>query len=422
MSPAECELYLNRSEAKVVDWLAGRRRYEQVVALFLIVPFLIACLPLFSKIRIGILHYPSMAAIAQVMIALVALAPAMLFLGRRTQLLYSVGATTLGWGLQVFHTYGGEAPLQLVVLFPVLGVLTIGFFRCTRPSRMSMLSYCVLVAALVLGVLRTVPYSVWLKCVKFNYFVIGMMALYAVRFFKNPTDQWRFVFTPAHLLVPVVFPLPERDDPYRSSDHRVWCSGLVQILKSFVFVAIAAFVFTVSVDRSAGVTAPFTRAIGMYLVYLTIAPAFGNFLTGIGRLYLLNIPDCSNHLWLASSPLDFLKRDNVHAYKFSIRFVYFKLLALTRSPFLIAILYALLFPIYRNLVEYAAHPQPLTWGAVYQSFATGMLFWGLLPIAIGLTFRSSFFKSQGERWAPVLATHALMLMVVGVFYLRVFSS
>ena len=81
MRPADCELYLNRSEAKVVDWLAGRSRYEQVVALLLVVPVLIVCLPLFSKIRIGILHYPSMAAIAQVMIVLIVLAPAMLFLG-----------------------------------------------------------------------------------------------------------------------------------------------------------------------------------------------------------------------------------------------------------------------------------------------------------------------------------------------------
>ena len=422
MRPADCELYLNRSEAKVVDWLAGRSRYEQVVALLLVVPVLIVCLPLFSKIRIGILHYPSMAAIAQVMIVLIVLAPAMLFLGRRTQLLYTVGATTLGWVLQVFHTYGDEPPLQLVALFPALAVLTIIFFRWVRPSWTSILSYCVLVAALVLGVLRTVPFSVWLKCVKFNYFVVGMMTLYAVRFLKNPTDQFRFVFTPAHLLVPVVFPLPERDDPYRHSDQRVWCSGLVQILKSFVFVAVAAFVFTVGVDRTAGITAPFIRAVGMYVVYLMIAPAFGNFLTGIGRLYFLNIPDCSNHLWLASSPLDFLKRDNVHAYKFSIRFVYFKLLALTRSPFLIAFLYTLLFPIYRNLVVYAAHPQPLTWEAVYQSFATGILFWGLLLIAIGLTFRFSFFKSQGERWAPVLATHAFMLSVLGVFSLWAFPS
>ncbi|MBK7892795.1 MAG: hypothetical protein IPJ84_18685 [Bdellovibrionales bacterium] len=370
----------------------------------------------------SILHYPSIVAVLQLLVFLVALSSVALFLKPRLRAYYSVLISVSGWVFLAVVHYGQWPPLPLLLLFPLVGIVTFVFLGPNRPSGRRALCYFAIVIAIVIVTIRAVPHSSWLTYMKFNYYAVGMIGLAMTSFLKGVDERLRFVFSPAHLAVPVVFPLPEGENLYQRDDSRVWCSGLVQIVKGFLLVAVAATIFSLSVAQSPESGLGIVRASGLYAVYLLIAPAVANFITGLGRLYFLNIPDCSNHLWLASSPLDFFKRENVHAYKFSIRFVYFNLLRFTRSPVVIAIIYTLLFPIYRSFLELSARPDPFAWESIFSSFATGLILWSLLLAAIVLTYRVPFFRSEGQRWEPIVATHTLMLLLFGVFALWIFPS
>lgn len=422
MRPRQCEAFLNNCEERAVDWLGARGRLFQVVILFLLLPVFVLMAPAFFKIKMGILHYPSIVAVLKVLIIVVGLSSAMLFLAPKMQTYYAALVSISGWCFQSVVNYGPKPEPLLVLLFPLVALITFFFLGTGRPSGRRALGYFAIVMALVIVTIRRVPYSSWLTYMKFNYYAVGMIGLSMTSFLRGADERLRFVFSPAHLTVPVVFPLPEGENLYRRVDNRVWCSGLIQIAKGFFLVGAAAVIFSISMAKSGGVGEDIKRAFGLYAVYLLIAPAVANFITGLGRLYFLNIPDCSNHLWLSESPLDFFKRENVHAYKFSIRFVYFNLLRFTRSPAVIAIIYTLLFPIYRSFLELAAKPDPLTWSAIVASFATGLVLWSLLLAAIVLTYRLPFFRSEGQRWWPVLVTHALMLILFGVFAHWAFSS
>lgn len=422
MRPEQCEAFLNNCEEQVVDWLGTRSRWLQVLVLILLLPVLALMAPVFYKIKMGILHYPSIVAVLKTLLVIVALSSVMLFLKSKVRTYYSVLISISGWVFQTIMNYGARPPLLLLLLFPLVTLATFLFLGSDRPSGRRALCYFTIVITMVIITIRAVPHSSWLTYMKFNYYAIGMIGLSMTSFLKGVDERLRFVFSPAHLAVPVVFPLPEGENLYRRVDSRVWCSGLVQVTKGFILVGLAAMIFSVSVAKPLEAGVGIVRALGLYAVYLLIAPAVANFITGLGRLYFLNIPDCSNHLWLSSSPLDFFKRENVHAYKFSIRFVYFNLLRFTRSPVVIAIVYTLLFPIYRSFLELAARPDPFAWTSVFSSFATGLILWSLLLAAIVLTYRVPFFRSEGQRWGPILATHTLMLILFGVLALWIFPS
>lgn len=422
MRPGQCESILNSCEEQVVDWLKARRRTLQLLILILPLPVFALMTPVFYRMNLALLHYPSIVAMLPLLLIVVASSSVMLFLKPRLRTYYSVLISISGWVFLAVDHYGPRPPFLLFLLFPLVALTTFFFLGLERPSGRMALGYFAILMAMVVATIRAVPQSLWLTHMKFNYYAVGMIGLSMASFLKGVDERLRFVFSPAHLAVPVVFPLPEGENLYRCVDDRVWCSGLVQITKGFVLGALGALVFSVSVEKHLGGVSGVVRAIGLYVVYLLIAPAVANFITGLGRLYFLNVPDCSNHLWLSSSPLDFFKRENVHAYKFSIRFVYFNLLRFTRSPLVIAILYTLSFPIYRSFLELAARPDPFAWRSMVSSFAMGLTLWSLLLAAIVMTYRVRFFRSEGERWGPILATHILMLILFGVFAVRIFPS
>lgn len=416
MRPGQCEVILNGYEDRVIDWLMSKGRRTQLLFALFGLPLFGFMVPIFSELRLRFLHYPNVQSASLTVVLLIGFSAPMLLFAEKGRKYYSVLCFVLGWIFQVHVGYGPEPPLTVLLLLPILAVFSWLVLLKARPRWSISLSYFFSVFVLAGLVIRLAPHTGgWLINVKFHYYAIGVVALLMSQFPQEQSEKLRFAMSPAHLVLPVVFPLPDGINQYRRSDSRVWCSGLVQVTKGFFLVFLASFIFKGTVGSS-GVGMG-RRVFGLYLIYLLIAPAVANIITGVGRLYYLNIPDCSNHLWLASSPLDFLKRDNVHAYKFSIRFVYFNVLRFTRNPLVVAIVYCLLFPFYRNSFDYAVTPTVFSWSGFIFHFASGFVFWGLVLVAIGATYRLTFFRSQGERWRPVLATHGIMLCCVGGYAL-----
>ena len=185
------------------------------------------------------------------------------------------------------------------------------------------------------------------------------------------------LLNPAHLFLSVNYPI----DNYlkgNEEDKRVWGSGLLHLFKAMFFLYIACVFFKLF----SGELSIFLASLKDYIMYLLVVTAVGNTVTGLSRLFLINVTACCNFVILSSSPLDFMKRENVHAYIFSLRFFYFNFLRLTKSPFVIILGYFLIFPFYRNILLYFSRNVSFDFQGFYLYLLYGYLFWTLLLIAI----------------------------------------
>ncbi len=233
--------------------------------------------------------------------------------------------------------------------------------------------------------------------------------------FKN---KLKLLFNPAHLFFPVNYPILN-EIHFESPKNDLWSEGMVQILKALVLIYFSEYLN--QYFDSFYYLNLYGLSILMYIRYLLLAPGVANIITGISKVFEINVVDCSNHLWLSSSPFEFLKRENVHAYEFSIRFFYFNFLKFTRNIYVILLFYFLLFPLYRdfNIFFYGSgfkNPE-----GVLAFFKLSYIFWMFLFALIISSFIFPIFKSAQKKWISVIFNHAvyiLMFTTMNLFFMK----
>ena len=223
--------------------------------------------------------------------------------------------------------------------------------------------------------------------------------------FKN---KLKLLFNPAHLFLPVNYPIMN-EEIFEFPTDDLWSAGMVQILKALVLIYLSEYL-SLYFYSNYNVNL-FGFSILMYIRYLLLAPGVANIVTGISKVFEINVVDCSNHLWLSSSPFEFLKRENVHAYEFSIRFFYFNFLKLTRNLYVILFFYFLLFPLYRDFTMLFYGEGFRNLEGVLAFFKYSYVFWMLLFALIISSFIFPIFKSSLKNWTSVIFNHVIYILM-----------
>lgn len=155
-------------------------------------------------------------------------------------------------------------------------------------------------------------------------------------------------------------------------------------------------------------------------MYLAVVIAVGNMVTGLSNLYYINVPVCSNFAFLSRSPLDFLKRENAHAYSFSLRFFYFNFLKFFKNPLFVVFGYFLVFPFYRNILIFFSKKEAFSWEGLGSVLLWGYAFWALLLLAIVIYPEKMLKKYVSNEWWHVALNHIVMFLVF--FFHNYFAS
>lgn len=364
-----------------------------------------------SKIDFQFLHLPNLLLALPTLFFILFASLLMPMLKRSAQTFYSVLVFIVGI-LVSAYSYQGDLNALLSYSFFFFIALISSVFLCSTQLRKFKFRVAIY-GSLFFSLLFLVCYFnlkgwrwLYLRSPIFYFsFVIAYMNA-NINFSRN--NFLRMTFSPAHLILPINFPV-EDESFYGKDDYEIWTDGVLQIYKAFIFILLTYLITRISSD--ALVITSFIN----YLTYLLLAPAVANFVTGTAKTFFLNVPDCANHLWLSGSPLDFLKRENAHAYSFSIRFVYFNLLKITRNPFFIVFIYCLLFPFYRNSLDIIAHLKSMSLEIFGKRLLLGYFFWFLLFFSIIATFKIPYFNRQKYGWKAVAANHLLMYLLFYVF-------
>lgn len=214
------------------------------------------------------------------------------------------------------------------------------------------------------------------------------------------------LMNPSHLFLSVNYPIGSYLNEV-GTNKKVWETGLVHLAKAMLSLYLACSFFKLVTVESSLFLAPLKD----YIMYLLVVVAVGNTITGLSRLFLINVPVCSNFAFLSRSPLDFMKRENAHAYIFSLRFFYFNFLKYTKNSFVIVLGYFLVFPFYRNILVYFSRNGSFDAHQFYIFLLRGYLFWFLLLMAIILFPRKILKRHNVNEWFHVLLNSFMLYLV-----------
>lgn len=413
MTPNQLEWNLNSYEKQAVEFLSQKSKF--FVSGFAFIFFFFVSFkfnrPL-SELKISYLHYPNIAAAMDIIgytCMIATINP--LVKNRNTQAMISIFVFIVMWFLQVYFARGFQAGLGIYLSFPVLAAASVYIFHSQRESTTRALMLLLLFVLTLLICYLTSGSWAWLFRKKLHFFFFFVLAFIVTKAKLSRESFIALAFSPSHLALPVNFPL-EKADVYEEKNYQVWISGLINLVKAYSCVLINMLaIHSSAMSPTNGIL----RSIQIYLSFLLTATAVGNFVTGMARVYYVNVVDCSNYLWLSSSPLDFFKRENTHAYLFSMRFFYFILLKYTRSIGLIVFIYFLFFPLYRNLLDFLTVPEFYRVEKFVEFFKITYMYWLVLFVAILITHRMRFF--QIRTWGSVISTHFIMLLSFYIIFI-----
>lgn len=167
--------------------------------------------------------------------------------------------------------------------------------------------------------------------------------LFLIAFLDQPSKDIRpsLALQPAHLLFPQVFYFPFPAQSEAESADSAYAAGLVKIAKSLFLCAPLFALYHLTHDFSSW---HMPRQYGI-LLFTTVI--IGNLYVGLVETCGIRCPDATYFVFLARSPRDFLKRETLYGYLFSLRYVYFPLLRITRWPAAATLIFFLTFPLYR---------------------------------------------------------------------------
>ncbi len=415
MTPANFEEKLNSIEEKIVTRLGQNSKVLNAFIFLIFVIILFLSRDFVLGIKIKFLNFPSVSSSYSTMVFLLFVATIIPFMRSSRRLKFGIIMFIIGTIYDINNSLWSEVSLEVYLSFFLMAVTSYLFLTIEpiKKFKYSAWIYVIFVGFFTYYLFKFCDGWQWFFLKKpMFYFAFVVSYIVSETLFTKRTMA-RMIFSPAHIILPINYPV-ESEELYGNEEYSVWLRGFIQIAKALALSCISyALLKSIPVLK---VTASLS-ALVTYISYLLLAPAIANFVTGVAKIYMLNVPDCSNHTWLSGSPLDFLKRENVHAYQFSIRFFYFNFLKLTRNPIVIVLCYILVFPLFRDSLNYFTRREFLSWGAFYEYYSKGYAFWIVIFIAIVFTFRSSFFNRDINGWRAVGATHVVMYIVFYFFTL-----
>ncbi len=418
MSPNNLEDKLNNAEAAAFRWFSERKHFELT---FFLVSFLGLAYYLISNelnFRYPFLYFSNFIFSFKTILFICFLSLGILYeenAQRRFYWMIIVFFSSAFLGYYFSHWY--EKSHDIKTAFLVLAQSLLGFCAWSlwlKYRKVFLIwGYAIInVILLVLSFnfLQGVGWFYYGQPILFCAFIIAMM-LESVD--VSNAKKIALICNPAHLFLSVNYPI----DTYLkevNNDKKVWASGLVHIIKALFTLYVTCI--TYKLMSSGGF---FWSSFKDYLMYLMTVITVGNTVTGISRLFLINVPICSNYAFLSRSPLDFMKRENAHAYAFSLRFFYFNFLKFTKNPLIIVLGYFLVFPFYRNVLIYFTHDEAYSLNNFLVFLWWGYFFWILLLLSIVLFPSRQLQKIKANDWWHVLLNNVFMYLVFLIFrYVR----
>lgn len=410
MSPENLEEKLNNVEAAVFGWFGKR---SQPVLMVILIAFLALAYFLISgklTFRYPFLYFSNFIFSFKTVILISLLSLIFLYETSAKRRLIWVSLIFSGCAaFDFYHTYwyGNSREWWAALLIPLQSIVGFGAWNLSRKWNKTLViwGYAIFSVGLFAWSFYQVAGVGWFyfhQPVLFCAFIIAMM-LEEVHMTNE--KKWALVTNPAHLFLSVNYPI----DGYLetvNSDRTVWSTGVVHIIK-----AMTALYLTCLFYLAVGESNLFLASFKDYVMYLMVVIAVGNTVTGVSRMFLIDVPVCSNYAFLSRSPLDFMKRENAHAYAFSLRFFYFNFLKITKNPLVIVLGYFLVFPFYRNILVYFTRNQVYEWNNFWVFLWWGYLFWILLLLAIIFFPGKLLHKYKVNEWWHVFFNHVIMYLV-----------
>lgn len=320
------------------------------------------------------------------------------------------------WGSMVFflcgfydlvasHWFQKSADYRSFLFLILQGVLGWGAWRLRKKFKKPFLITVYILSSLLLYVVgyyssTSIGWFYFHQPVLFSAFIVAVLAEEVEVSFVR---KFQLLFNPAHLFLSVNYPI----DSYLSGDNQLtWEMGAIHFIKAITALFVTSFLYHQLPAKGLHLS-----TLKDYMMYLSLVVAVGNTVTGISKMYGIDVPACSNFAFLSRSPLDFMKRENAHAYSFSLRFFYFNFLKYTKKPVIIVLGYFLVFPFYRNILMYFASGDLVSLNGFMSFLLTGYLFWSLLLAAIILFPEKFLRKHVGNEWWHIFFNHITMYLI-----------
>lgn len=416
VGPNDLEKKLNEFEKSIITFLYNQNKFIWLSLCFALMVGVVYVRKWFVTMEFKFLHYPNFSNFLEPFLLAIVLSFFLPFVEKEKKIYFTAYAFFQVLLFHVFKT-NGQINLWATSLYVLIVFSSFVFLSYCSKKLSSIIVYIGYILFLLFVFISIDPEIKWILTKNIHYYITSVVILHLEVERFNGKRYLKYLLSPTHLFLPIIFPLQETLATDSREDDSVWLSGMVQLFKSFFLLSILYLLMRYYFYDQVTKSIPLKNIWGYYVGYLFLAPVVGNFVTGLAKVYYFDVPDCSDHLWLSKSPLDFLKRENVHAYKFSIRYFYFGFLRITRSPVIIVLLYMVLFPLYRDSLTYLAVKNPLTWDAFVNYYEYRYYYSTGLLTLIFLTFRLKFFSENRNSWMPVLIHHSFMMVLFILLYL-----
>ena len=409
----------NSKEAASTLWLNGKSKHFLFLLLSILIAFSYFLIGPLLTLKYKFLYFSNVQLAFNTILLAAAASLIMLYLGyikRRSYLIFLlfIGVAVFDYSQSRWFLKSGQWDTFYFIFLQMLaGYLALKYSN--EKNKYLAISFYLIVSILSLFLVyfltKTYGWYYFHQPILFMAFVTGFI----LESVKLDDEQRRtIIFNPSHLFLSVNYPIDEYLQNKELNYKNTWCSGLLDLSK-----AILALLFTLLLDyliATDDTNLPL-MTIKDYILYLLVVITIGNTVTGLSKLYLINVPRCSNFAFLSKSPLDFMKRENAHAYIFSFRFIYFNLLKYNKKPYFNILVYFLIFPFYRNFLIFFTKPMAFSWHEFIIFILGGYIFWSMLLFAIVFFPTKLLSKYQSSPWIQILSTHAAMITVFFVFKL-----
>lgn len=416
IGPNDLEKKLNDLEKNIIIFLSNQNKYLWTSLCFVLMLGVFFIRRWFVTMEFKFLHFPDFANYLEPFLLAIFLSFFLPFIEEGKKIYFTAYAF---FQVLLFHVFkvNGLINIWAISLYFIIVLSSFSFLLFFTKKVYSIIGYILYILLLIYVFISIAPEVKWVLAKNLHYYITSVVILHLESERFQGKRYLKYLLSPTNLFLPIIFPLQETLLNDSKEDDYIWLSGIVQLFKSFFLLAVLYFLMRYYFYDQVTKSIPLKNIWGYYVGYLFLAPVVGNFVTGLAKVYYFDVPDCSDHLWLSRSPLDFLKRENVHAYKFSIRYFYFGFLRITRSPVLIVLLYMILFPLYRDSLTYMAVKNPFTLDAFFNYYEYRYYYSTGLLILIFLTFRLKFFSENRNSWKPVFLHHAFMMLLFIMLYM-----
>lgn len=437
LSPTQVEFFLIQKEKHIIDYLSEKLNLFFIIVLAFVVG---GTLINFSEAFSPYMDYRSNGGFGIVRLIrfvvgwMIVLSPISLVLNRKFRKVGLFLITLIGWNIVTWRYFGflENVWLTICILISLPTQLLISYFllkKCElRDTRKRIIiSYAVsfflldgIVSYLILTYSNERKLFVFWNLKSQFIFFSTIAAFY---FSKNRKKFANIFLVPVNCLVGFIWPIStELCSNSRKEKSKLWVHGFFNIAIGYSAVGVR-IIFENEVVNQA--TRNFLKYPGYYILAILGIIGHLNILSGVARLYGVQVTDATRFIFLARSPAEYWRRGVVYHYLFIRNFIF---MSLYRRIKLTALCVGLAFAFFLvkkiGIVNYTLFISQffgLSFISTEFDFAHRELwaliqwtFWFILLLASPYLFsKTELFENKAKAWGSILLTHLLM---AGTYY------